>query len=283
LKIEDIVQRKYNELPTGQKRVAEYLLQNTFKFSISTVAQLAKKINISETTVIRLSYALGFESFSDMQKYIKNQFLNERDLQSEEVNMNKREEKNLLNLTVKKDISILKSMIETLDMDKVSEVIELLMEASEVKIAGYRASFSPAHWFFSKLSMMRDKVTLISSASSLNSPGDLIPMKGGKVVFFLLSFPSYISETLSIANIAKEQGAKIIVISDRMLSPVARMADICITTNINVSSENLISVSSVHSLLNLIATGVELSNAKDISKRVRMINDMYSKNGYYLE
>lgn len=281
--IQDLVLKKYSELSTGQKKVAEYLLQNTFEFSMSTAAQLAKKVNVSETTIIRLSYALGFESFSVMQKYIKNQFLNKKDSQDEEVSYSKKGEKSLLNLTIQRDIAILKSMLENLDMDKIYKVTDLLKNATEVKIAGYRASFSSAHWFFTKLSMMRDNVTLISSLNSFNSPDDLITKRSGQTVFFLLSFPSYISETLNIAKIAKNQGAKVIVISDRMLSPVARVSDICITTDINVSSENLISVSSVHSLLNLIATEIEINNDEAIAERVRMINDMYSKNGYYLE
>lgn len=286
LKIEDVVRERFSDLSTGQKKVAEYLLQNTFEYSMSTVAQLAKKVNVSETTIIRLSYALGFESFSSMQKYIQQQFLNKSTKEEFEIsdeNENKPNGKNLIDLTIKRDISILESMVEKIDTEKVWEIVNLLIKADQVKIAGFRASFSPAHWFFSKLSMMRENVSLISSVSSLNSPDELLSFEKKNTVFLLLSFPSYISETLTIANIAKEQGATVIAISDRILSPVARISDICITTDINVSSENLISVSSVHSLLNLIATGVELKNEKDISERVRAINEMFSVNGYYLE
>ncbi len=262
--------------------MADYLLENTLEFSVSTVAEIAKEIDTSEATVIRLSYALGFGSFSSMQKSLKAQLLKEG-ASSRQTSGVKGDKESLIDLTLERDIFILEKLRENLDMDKVHEVISVLMQADEIKVAGYSASFSAAHWFYSKLSMIRENVTLLSSVFSLNTPGDVLSRENDKVVYLLLSFPSYMAETLNIANIAKEKGAKIIVISDRLLSPVARMADICLTTDVNVSSVNLTSVSSVHSLLNLIATGMELSNKKVVTERLRKINELYSKNGYFLE
>lgn len=277
-----MILKNYSELSKGHKKVADYLLEHTLEFSVSTVAEIAKEIDVSKATVIRLSYALGFESFSSMQKNLKDQLLNE-DASSRQTNDVTDKEKNLVGLTLDRDIFILEELRKSLDMDKVQEVITTLLEADEIKIAGYSASFSAAHWFYSKLSMIRENVTLLSSIVSLNTPGDVLSKENDKIVYFLLSFPSYMSETLKLANIAKEKGAKIIVISDRLLSPVARIADICLTTDINVSSVNLISISSVHSLLNLIATGMELENKEVVTERLRRINEVYSKNGYFLE
>lgn len=73
----------------------------------------------------------------------------------------------------------------------------------------------------------------------------------------MISFPSYVKETITIAIIAKEHNAKIISISDRVLSPIGFISDICLSTEINVTFESLISVASVHILLNVITTFYE--------------------------
>ncbi|MFD1067642.1 MurR/RpiR family transcriptional regulator [Oceanobacillus locisalsi] len=283
MNIQDLILKYYNDLSKGHRKVADYLLENTLEFSVSTVEEIAKEVSTSKATVIRLSYALGFGSFSSMQKSLKAQLLNEDESPRQTENITDDDVNNLLSLTLNRDIFILEKLKENLDINRLNDVIKELADADEIKIAGYGASFSAAHWFYTKLSMIREDVTLLSSIISLNAPGDVLSREKDKVIYVLLSFPSYMSETLKLANIAKEKGAKIIVISDRLLSPVARIADICLTTDINVSSVNLVSMSSVHSLLNLIATGMEFDNKEVVTERLRKINEIYSKNEYFLE
>ena len=67
--------KKVSFLSAGQKKVAEYILQHLDSFSYSTLAKLSKEISVSETTIIRLAYSLGFESFSEMQRTVQNDIL----------------------------------------------------------------------------------------------------------------------------------------------------------------------------------------------------------------
>ena len=55
-------------------------LQNIFKlikneFSYATLAKLSMDISVSETTVIRFAYSLGFDSFSAMQQKLREEIL----------------------------------------------------------------------------------------------------------------------------------------------------------------------------------------------------------------
>ena len=75
MKIEQLIREKISSLSAGQKKVAEYILQHLDSFSYSTLAKLSKEISVSETTIIRLAYSLGFESFSEMQRTVQNDIL----------------------------------------------------------------------------------------------------------------------------------------------------------------------------------------------------------------
>ena len=68
----------YDKIPTlsaGQRKVAEYILNNKDEFSYATLAKLSKDISVSETTVIRFAYSLGFDSFSAMQQKLREEIL----------------------------------------------------------------------------------------------------------------------------------------------------------------------------------------------------------------
>lgn len=286
MSIENKIKETYGKLSPGQKKVADYLLENKYEYGMSTATQISYQVNVSETTVIRLSYALGFERFSDMQKYLQNEFLERENYQPFDTkNIRSTDENaNLFESTLDKDIEILKKVKSTINLEDLDRAIDMLMDADEVKIAGYRASFSAAHWFYLKLSMMRDNVTLISSENISNSaPKYLMLDEDKETVFFLLSFPSYVTETINIANIAKKQNKKIISVTDRLTSSVGRISDISLLTDVNARSENLASVSPVHSLLNLISVAIERKYKKTVEERIKKVYEFYSENGIFLE
>ena len=52
----------------SQKTVANYLIDNQDNVAFDTLEDLAEKIGVSTTTVIRFSRVLGYQGYSDMQK-----------------------------------------------------------------------------------------------------------------------------------------------------------------------------------------------------------------------
>ena len=55
----------------SQKNVADYIAGHMNKVAFYTLHELAKKIGVSTTTIIRFSRALGYDGFSEMQKAIQ--------------------------------------------------------------------------------------------------------------------------------------------------------------------------------------------------------------------
>lgn len=277
------IQKSYKKLSPSHKSIAEFAIDNTLEFATSTIANISQKTNVSETTVMRFAYALKYESFSKMQKEIREkQFFNKNNFITEEKEENITEKNPYAN-SLQRDIELLKKIEKTLDFEKANQISKDIIEAENIKIVGYRASFSVAHWLYIKLNMLRDNVSLIRSLGTDSLPNEITNLIDENTVFIIFSFPSYFKETLKIAKIAKQQKAKLIVISDRPLSSVAQLSDICLKVEINAGSENLISVASVLSVMNFITENVENSNKEKYNKRFREINSFMSSNGFYLE
>ncbi|MDJ0332986.1 MurR/RpiR family transcriptional regulator [Planococcus sp. S3-L1] len=280
---EELLKSKYLTLSKGQKKVADSMLENPMSFGMSTANQIARKIDVSETTVIRLSYALGFDTFTQMQKRIQQEYVLKNKVQQKENDQTEEiVEDDFISRLIKRDIEILQNLQKSFNSNEYWSVVDEIMAADEVKIVGYRASYAPAHWLYLKLGMLRKEVKLFSQ-NMMRNPDELLLNPQKKVVFIVISFPSYAAETLEIAESASKRGATIIAISDRLLSPVSRMADISLITEINVESENLISVSSIMSLLNIIATGIEKKYETEILERVNNLKILYKERGYFLE
>ncbi|OLS37311.1 MurR/RpiR family transcriptional regulator [Bacillus sp. MRMR6] len=282
MSIQELMKEKYLTLSKGQKKVADLLLKDVATFSMSTALQIAKQADVSETTVVRLSYALDFESFSQMQKFIQKDYLSKKEMGPVALNDEKNNSNDFIDDLIDKEIDILKSLKSSLNMNHFWMAIDEIMGADEVKIVGFRASYSAAHWLYLKLNMMRTNVDLITSNTS-NYPDNLLVDRDKKIVFIFISLPSYATPSLEIAEMAKKQGAKLITITDHLLSPISRISDITLTTQINASSESFIPISSVMSLLNIIATGIETKYEKEVIERVLRLQNLYKEKEFFLE
>jgi len=280
-KIEELIRLNFNQLSPGQKKVAEYLLSNKERFAFSTASKIAREIDKSEATVVRLSYALGFESFSIMQKFIQEDFINK--IQEQDINVtsgNFNNDQSFLEGIIQKEITILQQMIHHLKMEEISRAAEWIMGAEQVIIIGFRNSYPAASWLNLKLSMIRDNVTQISNSNI--SFNELIEIND-KTVLIVLSFPSYIKETILLAKYAKENGAKLITATDHLLSPAGRISDIVFTTKLNISSNSPYSISAIISLLNILVLFIEKNYETTIRERFQKLQDIYKELDLYME
>jgi DNA-binding MurR/RpiR family transcriptional regulator len=277
---EELVKEKYVHLSPGQKRVAEYLLQNLEKASYDTLAKIAKETNVSETTVIRLSYALGLNSFSEMQKCIQEQILDTNNQSSMVDNFELTNGSNWHVNIIDKDIRLLKRTVNQLDKDQLDQIINEIIQAEKVEVVGSRTSYSAAHWFATTLGYLRENVKLVPSDK--DSFDQLLSITDKSLVV-AISFPRYAKETYHFAMEAKERGATIVSVTDNKLSPIGRISDFVLITNSNRDETGFNSVATVISLLNLIIVGIRKKDHKRINARLQGFEELYSKHDILFE
>lgn len=68
------VSAAYGALTHSQKVVANYVDENYEDIAFSTLEELAEKIGVSTTTIIRFARALDYSGFSEMQDSIKRRY-----------------------------------------------------------------------------------------------------------------------------------------------------------------------------------------------------------------
>ena len=62
------IQSQMNSFSKGQKRIAQYILDNYDKAAFMTANRLGKTVEVSESTVVRFASELGYDGYPSMQK-----------------------------------------------------------------------------------------------------------------------------------------------------------------------------------------------------------------------
>ncbi|MEH7373882.1 MULTISPECIES: MurR/RpiR family transcriptional regulator [Bacillaceae] len=279
---ETIIKEKYGTLSPGQKKVAKHLIEKLDESAFDTATMIGRKVDVSETTVIRLSYALGFNGFSEMLHYIQQQIVNKslNPFSTDSKIENKEEEHtSLFTEIMEKEILSQRQTNHQLNETELWKVVDVLIKADRIFILGMGASYAPAHWFSFQLHTLRDQVTLCPSTGEIY---ERLADLSDRSVLFIISFPRYSKETLHIAECAKKQGVPIICVTDRLLSPIGRIADYTLTTEED-SESAAHSITPAIILLDFIIAGMKVKNSDEIQVRQQKLEELYSNYGVFVE
>ncbi|MEH7126944.1 MurR/RpiR family transcriptional regulator [Neobacillus drentensis] len=279
---ETIIKDKYETLSPGQKKVAKYLIEKLDESAFTTATMIGRKVEVSETTVIRLSYALGFNGFSEMQHYIQQQIVKKslHPFNSDPKTESRVEEhSSLFTELLEKEILSQRQTNHQLNETELWKVVDVLIKADRIFILGMGASYAPAHWFSFQLHTLREHVTLCPSTGEIY---ERLADLSDQSVLFVISFPRYSKETLHIAECAKKQGVPLVCVTDRLLSPLGRMADYTLTTEED-SESAAHSITPAIILLDYIIAGMNVKDSVQIQIRQQKLEELYSNYGVFVE
>ena len=220
---------KFKEFSPSQKKIAEYIVQNIDKVVFFTINELASHINVSEATIVRFAYKMGFNSYSEMQKIIRNIFKAQlspvrrinKNIDTENIGID-----HILEGSIDLDIYHLKELKKNIPIENLENAIKLLRNANNIYVTGFRTSYGVAHLCNLLTRQILNNSIFIKSEDEC-IPESLLSLKKDDVVF-AISLPRYTNRVLHILKYANFQKAKIIVITDSYISPVGRLADIVI-------------------------------------------------------
>ena len=203
MKIEQLIREKVSFLSAGQKKVAEYILQHLDSFSYSTLAKLSKEISVSETTIIRLAYSLGFESFSEMQRTVQNDILSIPTATADDTLDNGNFYQNI----IAKELHSMENWASHLSQDDMDQIVTYLTNAKKRLIVGARSSYSAALWMGTLLNQLLGNTKVVHEFYDPHF--EYLTEASEDTVVLLLSFARYTKWSLKYAQVAQDHGAKI--------------------------------------------------------------------------
>jgi DNA-binding MurR/RpiR family transcriptional regulator len=282
LSLNQLIKENFSSLSPGQKKAAEFFIQHINEAALMTAFQVGRKVGVSETTVIRLAYALGFSGFSQMQEKLRKDWLLSKYPNSEQGKTSLEEEfseNQLFTRVVEQERLILQQILQQLDTKEIWKAVEEIIKADCVYIGGFGSSYSAAFWFYYTLKQMRENVCISTPTGIL--PEDISDLTEQSVVV-VFSFPRYRKESLKLVKFAEQQGAKIIAITNRQLSPIGQIAKITLTTEEQMESDHH-SIASVITLLEVLIAAIQHQDIGRISRRQKKLEQLYTDQELFLE
>jgi DNA-binding MurR/RpiR family transcriptional regulator len=252
----DKIRKNYNHITKRQKQIAKYMMDFPKDVAFQTAKQIGKTCGASETTVIRLCYILGYSGFSELQKEIQmslyegstsitNPIENFREMS------NTLKDTNLIQYVIEQDNAYVKATLEDIDFIQYQKAVELLIEADNRIVLGFRSSYGPASWFMFALNIVIGNTS--QYRGEIEDANYLLSKIDENSVVVAISFPRYIQETFSFVKAAKKKGACIIAITDDRLSPIGQYADILFRV---IAPAPIPFITPTFSLLNLLVTSI---------------------------
>lgn len=276
-----MIKESYSSLSPGQRKAAEFIMEHANEAVLLTAFQVGRNAGVSETTVIRLAYALGFSGYSQMQEQIRKDWLAGKQQAADEndsyiINAAK---ENLFKRVIDQERKILRQLLDQVDERELWKAVDALIQADRVYIGGFGSSFAAAYWFYYTLKQMRVNVYISGPHGFL--PEDVCDLTEQSAVV-IFSFPRYRKETIKLASFAERKGSRMIAITDRQLSPIGQMAAVTLTTD-ELMDTGHHSITSVISLLEVLIAGIDEQDRERIAKRQQELEILYADQELFVE
>lgn len=273
------IQNNFNSLSKGQKLIAEFIINNYDKAAFMTAAALGDKVRVSESTVVRFANTLGYSGYRDLQselhELIKNKLTTVQRLTMVDEYS---DQAGVLKKAMEKDIDNIDKTKNETSYIAFQEAINMILSAENIYILGLRTSSFLAGYLGFYLNFLIKNVRVINSGP--NDVFEQLIKADSKDVMIGISYPRYSKRTLEALDLCKERGCKIISITDSLISPAAKYADVSL-----IASSDMISfVDSLvapMSLINALIVGIGLNKKEDVKSSFEDLEQIWNKYNVY--
>lgn len=236
MSIRDLLIGDNLSLTPAEQKIVRLLLTDYPTSGLGTASRLAKRAAVSDPTVVRLVAKLGFKGFAEFQAQLLAEV--EERVHSPLHMMEAKRQKEPSGVapvylaSVEKALRQSQSLTPTASYERAAR---LIMEAKgSVVVLGGRFSRYAAGMLTEHLYQMRPNVRNIADLSA--AAFDTLADMGQKDVVVVFDYRRYQRDVTSYARQAAEHGARLILFTDKWLSPIAEHAEVSIVSWLDVES-----------------------------------------------
>lgn len=276
--IKNLIDENIKNLSKGQRKIAEYILNNMEKCGYLTAAKIAAATGVSEATVVRFATALGFSGYPQLQKTIREQSLSRltarqrMELVSERIGND-----NMLYNVLRADIDRIAQTTATVSEEMFFGAVEALVGAKSVYVAGVRSAAALAQFAAFYFNVLFENTKQISNSTAEDVAEQFIHIGEGDVVLGI-SFPRYSNAIVKGLSFAKKRGAKVIALTDSDNSPIVKYADFVLIAKSDMDSfaDSLVAPMSIINALIYAAASTKKNEISNVLTELENIWDEYN-------
>lgn len=271
-----VIQAKFTRLSKGQKMIADFILKHYDKAAFMTAAKLGQNVGVSESTVVRFAIELGYEGYPELQKSLQELVKTKLTaVQRLELTNDLVDEENALKSVLKADMENIRTTMEKVNQKTFDAFVDTIVDANKVYIIGLRSSTALSEFLGFYLNLILNNVLVLHHGMS-DIYEQLLHLGEGDVVIGI-GFPRYSIKTVQVLKFARGRGAKIISLTDSLLSPLASVSDLTVIAQSNMASfvDSLVAPMSI---INAIIISVGLKRRQSVTEAFSKLEEIWEEN-----
>ncbi len=274
------------KLTKKEKLIAEFVLDHFAEACFITSTEIAQRLHISDSSVIRFTRTLGYGGFMDFQKAIRKTYTERINSVSESITVPSERLKisidklgdDIVGSYFSNVMQNLQSCIRNNDAIDFEKAAELIIESKRKYIVTSRADSSIGDQMLLMLKHMLPDV-YETSHPALNVIDHLCDITKEDCVV-AVSFPRYSEMDRLALEMAYDAGAKIVLITDKASSPLAKYATQLLTVSVD-SNAFFNSFVAVVFTLELLCTFISKKMGYSPEAKLELIDQYLSKVGLF--
>ena len=278
--ISERIKEVYSTLSKGQKKIANAVLNNYDKVAYLTAAKLGDLVGVSESTVVRFADELGFEGYSQFQLAVQ-ELVRIKLTPNQRIEITKQRigQGDIIDNVMESDINKIKNTLEQLDRNAFNSAVDAILDAKNIYVMGARSSEPIARLLSYNLSLIFDNVKLVVPTSSAEVFEQMYSVSSKDTVI-AFSFPRYSSKMVNAVKFASQKNAKIVVVTDSEISPLAPYADYLLTAQSDMASF-MDSLVAPLSIINSIIVEITKRKEREIRQRFDTLEKLWDDYNVY--
>ena len=214
------IKNEYDSLSKAHKKVSDYIMKHYDRCAFMTASNLAKESDVSESTIVRFAYALGYDGYPELQKELQEVIKTQLTI----IQRAKMSFENLNEVEILENVLNIKQTLTKIDHSTFKYIVNKIVDCKGcIYIVGLRTSTSLAEYLSYYLELMLDNVKLIKY--DYVDMFEKIISVSSKDIVIGISLPRYTSRTSDLMKYAKDRGASLVAITDSLNSPIGELSD----------------------------------------------------------
>lgn len=219
--IDQLITEHYNQLSKGCKKVASYVMSNYSSVALLSSTELAEKVNVSDTTVVRFSKALGFNGYAEFKKQLRSVYVG--NLYDDLHDMNLSQNDHYASAYLLSTAEDLQDFIKTVDYALIETIAKRILDSKQIYIGGLGSDSVVAKFLFSYMRKMGfNPILLVEEGHSLR---EYLLNITNQDTLLMCSYPKMFQDEYEMARLAKEKGATLITITDSEITSLLLKSD----------------------------------------------------------
>lgn len=225
------IHSKYNNLTNTEKKVADYVLENTRSVVYMSITDLADACDVGESSIFRFCKSLSYKGYQEFKIALAHSITVENEIPqlTDQILMDDTTEV-VASKVLTTNISALNETYNLIDIHKISRAIDDLVNAERILFFGVGSSLITAMEANIKFMRITNK-TECSMDSHLQMMS--AALMSSQDVAVIISYSGSTKDSIEVARKAKERGAKVISITRFEKSPLTSYSDLTLLCGAN--------------------------------------------------